>query len=199
MIHAVVLAAGAGRRFGGPAGAKLWAPWWGKPVIEHVFDTLTVLEREGTIEGTLVVHSPTGDRVKESAVTHGFDAVLASRAEQGLSESLKAAFTTLEAATTRRTTAALICLADQPALSLGTVRALVAAAGGNPAVLLRPRYAEAPDAPGHPTVLGRTHWPLSQETTGDRGLDPILTIHHLAWTEIPTPGSNPDIDTPADL
>ena len=44
--------------------------------------------------------------------------------------------------------AALICLGDQPRLSLDTIRSVITAGDGSPSALVRPRYREAADEPG---------------------------------------------------
>jgi CTP:molybdopterin cytidylyltransferase MocA len=197
VIHAVVLAAGLGTRFG-PAGAKLQAGWRGRPLIVHVLSTIALARETGLLGGGVVVYGPGNPAVRDQATSHELDAVLASRASQGISESLKAGFAALEATTSTTVTAALVCLGDQPGLSLGTIRALLAPGAGAD-VLRRPRYEDQPDAPGHPVLIGRRHWPLIDATTGDRGLDPILASKGLARTSIAVAGSNPDVDTPTDL
>jgi CTP:molybdopterin cytidylyltransferase MocA len=111
---------------------------------------------------------------------------------------LKAGFAAIDAMAPPSVTAALVCLGDQPALTLGTIRALVGS-GASAEVLRRPRYADEPGVPGHPVLIGRRHWPLIDRTTGDRGLDPVIAAHGLRWTAMPVAGSNPDVDRPADL
>lgn len=147
-----------------------------------------------------MVHRPDGTLIRDFAVAAGFDAVLAERAAGGISESLKAGMVALRAATTRKTcTAAVVCLADQPLMSADTIGALVAAAEGSDARLIRPQYLEGPPGPGHPVLIGRAHWDLVAETRGDQGLEPILRAHGLAWRIIDVAGANPDVDTPDDL
>jgi CTP:molybdopterin cytidylyltransferase MocA len=197
-IGVVVLAAGAGTRFG-PGLGKLLQPWRGRTLIEHVLATIVSARAQGLVGDGYVVHGPGGDQIRDLAIAHGFDAVLTSGARRGISESLKAGFTVLEAETAPTISAALVCLGDQPLLSTATIGELVASAGPSPFALVRPRYRNAPDAPGHPVLIGRTHWPLVQETAEDRGLDPVLARHELHWTVLDVEGRNPDVDTPADL
>ncbi len=165
-----------------------------------MLDTLVEARERGFLAGGVVVHRPEGSLIRDLAVAAGFDAVLAERAGAGISESLKAGIVALKAATTRKTgTAALVCLADQPLLSTSTIAALVAAADGSDSRLIRPRYVEGPAEPGHPVLIGRAHWDLVAETRGDRGLEPVLEAHALAWRVIDVAGANPDVDTPDDL
>ena len=42
-------------------------------------------------------------------------------------------------------------------------------------------------------------WPLVADASGDRGLGPILAAHPALVAEVDLGGSNPDVDTPADL
>jgi CTP:molybdopterin cytidylyltransferase MocA len=199
LVSAVVLAAGFGRRFG-PDGRKLLTPWRGRSLIEHVLATVVSARNEGLIGSGLVVHGPNprGDEIRDLASSSGLDAVLVEKPERGLSESLQAGFTILEAsAPPHRQTAALVFLGDQPAVALGTIRALVEKA--SPFALVRPRYRDQPDAPGHPVLIGRAHWGLVGETSGDRGLDPVIEAHALAWDLVEVEGRSPDIDIMADL
>jgi CTP:molybdopterin cytidylyltransferase MocA len=65
--------------------------------------------------------------------------------------------------------------------------------------VVRPRYAERPDEPGHPLILDRTVWPLADAAAGDAGLGPILRQQPELMQYVDLPGANPDIDQPADL
>jgi CTP:molybdopterin cytidylyltransferase MocA len=197
VIHAVVLAAGLGTRFG-PGGAKLQAVWRGQPLIAHVLSAVARARDERLIADGILVYGPGGDLLREAARAYQLDAVYAPRAAQGISESLKAGFAALDAMAPPSVTAALVCLGDQPAITLGTIRALVGP-GAGPEVLRRPRYADEPATPGHPVLIGRRHWPLVDATTGDRGLDPVIAAKGLRWTAVPVAGRNPDVDTADDL
>lgn len=162
--------------------------------------TLARAVKDRIITGGVLVYGPGGEVLRDLATSAGFDAVQASRAERGISESLKAGIVTLSATTTPRDVrSALICLGDQPLLRLETIAAVVAASGEGGTRLVRARYRDDPDHPGHPVQVGRAHWHLITETEGDRGLDPIIRAHGLAWREVEVDGSNPDVDTQADL
>jgi molybdenum cofactor cytidylyltransferase len=186
-----VLAAGAGRRFGGE-GAKLLAPWLGRALLEHVLATVVAARRAGLVQAGVVVHPPGGGAIREAALAAGLVPVPAEGPD--LSASLRSGIAALPGGD-----AALILLGDQPVVKLETIRALIQAAPRLTESLVRPRYREAPDVPGHPALVGRTHWPLAGEARGDRGLDPLLAARGLRWREIEVEGTNPDVDTPADL
>jgi CTP:molybdopterin cytidylyltransferase MocA len=91
--------------------------------------------------------------------------------------------------------AAMIVLGDQPLLSLDIVRAVCQCAAQHPRSIVRPRFAEAPDAPGHPVVVPREHWHLITTTSGFRDADRA----DVSTVFVPLPGQSPDVDTTSDL
>ncbi|MCC7133108.1 MAG: NTP transferase domain-containing protein [Gemmatimonadales bacterium] len=194
-----MLAAGSGTRFG-TGQNKLLARWRGRSLIEHVLATVVSARTEGLLGPVVVVHSPAAPEVGAFATEAECDAVMVTRERPAIAESIKAGFVALEAVhDLRGVTAALLILGDQPRLSVDAIRALVNRGAGSPLVLARPRYAAAPETPGHPVLLGRSHWPLVSLTEGDRGLDRIVADRGLQWDRVDLPGDNPDVDTAADL
>jgi molybdenum cofactor cytidylyltransferase len=111
----------------------------------------------------------------------------------GLSSSLRLGLGALHAG------AALVLLADQPLVRLDVVAVLVAAWHERLGLLIRPRYARSPDEPGHPVLLDRSLWPLADRLEGDAGIGRLLDPGAPGAAFIDVPGSNPDVDTPADL
>ena len=98
--------------------------------------------------------------------------------------------------------AAVLLLGDQPRVRRDVIAELVAAAQGAAArsserPIVAPRYAR--DAASNPVVLLRAGWPLIDELEGDRGLGPLIAARPELVTWLPVAGSNPDVDTPADL
>jgi molybdenum cofactor cytidylyltransferase len=95
--------------------------------------------------------------------------------------------------------AVIVLLGDQPGTTAETIAALIAAwrSGGGP--VIRPRYADAPGAPGHPLLLDRAAWLLASMLEGDAGFGPLLASGRLTTTYLDRPGANPDIDTRSDL
>jgi molybdenum cofactor cytidylyltransferase len=113
--------------------------------------------------------------------------------EAGISHSIRLG---LDAAAAQQTLdALLLLLGDQPLVEVETMRRLIEAwrKGGGPVV--RPRYRDQPDIPGHPVLLDRRVWPTCRRAVGDSGLAGLLPDADI----IDVPGDNPDIDTPADL
>ncbi len=67
------------------------------------------------------------------------------------------------------------------------------------AAVVRPRYSDSPDEPGHPVLLDRDAWGLAERLTGDQGLGRALSNAPELVVHVDVDGANPDVDTPADL
>ena len=191
----VVLAAGRGSRFG--AAAKLLAELHGRPVLQHVLDAAAQVEPSVTV---VVL----GDQAAaaEAAIRWRTERrVVNPRPGRGLSSSVRLGLATLDDAASHPTgsavelMAALILLGDQPHVSVPVLRALLGAPLHRPIVV--PRYAEGGGP--NPVLLRRPAWSLTAALDGDRGFGPLIALHSGSVMEIPVPGSNPDIDTLADL
>jgi molybdenum cofactor cytidylyltransferase len=191
-VHALLLAAGQGARFGGN---KLLAPLHGRPLIAHAAGTLAQAIMDGVLAGGVAVISPGAAVVLRALDTTGLTLVENPDAAAGMATSLQHGLQAL-AVQEPRVDAALIVLADQPGLRLDVIAAVVshwARSGGT----TRPRYAASPDEPGHPVLLDRADWPLANRLTGDQGLRHLLAGRPVTLVDVP--GVNPDVDTPADL
>ena len=185
---AVVLAAGASRRFGAP---KMLAPLGGRPVLQHVLDALA---GAGLVDVVVVL----GDQAAaiRAAVSWRSERIeLNPRPTDGLSSSLRIGLDV--AAEDRTIDAVLVLLGDQPAVRPAVISAVLAAAETSPQPIVRVRYADD-DAP-NPVLVRRAAWVLAAGLSGDRGLGPLLIEHPDLVTEVALPGDNPDIDTPEDL
>lgn len=181
-----MLAAGAGSRFGG---GKLLATLEGRPILQHVLDTLAAA---GLRDVILVLGSDAA--AVEAAVTWRHERrVLNPAPERGLSSSVQVGMSALDP----EVPAVLIVLGDQPRLAAATIRALVDAVPDAARPIVVPRY---PDDRGrNPVLLHRAAFGLVSDASGDRGLGPILAAHPELVHEIAVLGANPDVDTPADL
>jgi molybdenum cofactor cytidylyltransferase len=187
-VTAVVLAAGASRRFGAP---KMLAPLGGRPVLQHVLDALA---GAGLVDVVVVL----GDQAAaiRAAVSWRSERIeLNPRPMDGLSSSLRVALDV--AAEDRSVDAVLVLLGDQPAVRPAVISAVLAAAETSPQPIVRVRYADD-DAP-NPVLVRRAAWVLAAGLSGDRGLGPLLIERPDLVTEVAAPGANPDIDIPEDL
>ncbi len=191
-VHALLLAAGQGLRFGG---GKLLAPLHGRPLIAHAAEALAESIERGVLAGGIAVLPAGVPGLVGPIEAAGLTPVENPDAAIGMSTSIRQGLAWL-AGQRPRVYGALIVLADQPALSPAVITQVV---GGwrLSGKSTRPRYAATPEAPGHPVLLDRSDWPLADRLTGDQGLRSLL--HGVALTLVDVPGANPDVDTPADL
>jgi molybdenum cofactor cytidylyltransferase len=185
-VGAVVLAAGASERFGG---VKALARLRGRPLLQRVLDVVAASD----LGPVVVVLGQAAEQIQAGIAWRGERIVRNPDPQAGLSSSLRTGM----AALADEVDAALLLLADQPLVRADVIGALVAAleVTGRPVVV--PRYA-AGGGP-NPALVARRAWPLVAESSGDRGLGPVLQAHPDLVRAVPVPGSNPDVDTRADL
>ncbi len=191
-VGGLVLAAGLSRRFGG---SKLLATFRGRALVDHVLGAASSARRLGVISSVHVVVAAGTDAIATLARGSGASVVVNPHPARGLSSSLKLGL----AALPPDIDSALLLLGDQPLVRLEVMEALVASRSGGGGDVIRPRYANSPDIPGHPVLLGREAWPLIAGLEGDAGLGVLLASGATGVTFIDVPGGNPGVDTPADL
>ena len=187
-VAAVVLAAGSSSRFGSP---KALAELEGKPILEHVLDAV----REAGIDEIVVVLGHAGDEIQQG-IEWLDERLVRNPDPRELSSSLQIGLDALDESDPP-VQAAVLVLGDQPRTRPSVIRALIAATRTSELPIVVPRYAEGGGA--NPVLLRREAFDLADEATGDRGLAPILDVRPELVLEVPVAGSNPDIDTPADL
>ena len=187
-VAALVLAAGASSRFGSP---KALAAFEGKPLLEHVLDAV----REAGIDEIVVVLGHAAEEIEdgiewlsERRVRNPDPRHLASSLQVGI-----AAIAEIEPPVR----GVIIALGDQPLTRPEVIRALVSAARTSDRPVVVPHYSDGGGA--NPVFVRATAFELVDEATGDRGLGPMLSEDPDIVLEVPISGSNPDVDTPADL
>lgn len=185
---AVVLAAGASRRFGSP---KLLAPLGDRPLLQHPLDALAA----AGMDDVVVVVGTGAAEIERAIVWRGERRVVNPRPEDGLSSSVRVGLDA--AAEDPATDAVLVVLGDQPRLRAGVVRAVLDEAERTDRPIVRVRYAE--DGAPNPVLVRRDAWALAAGLDGDRGLGPLLDRRPDLVAEIAVEGVNPDVDTPEDL
>jgi molybdenum cofactor cytidylyltransferase len=186
-IGAVVLAAGAGSRFGG---GKLLAPLDGRPILAHVLEAI----RSAGLSDTVVVLGH-GAEALESAIPWVAERrVVNPDPDAGLSSSLRVGFSALEG---DDLAGVFVVLGDQPLVDPAVFHALSRAHVRAGVAFVAPRYVGGGGA--NPVLVLRAGWPYIAEAGGDRGLGPILAAHPELVAEVELGGSNPDVDTAADL
>ena len=191
-LHALVLAAGGGSRFGG---SKLQARYRDQPLLAYPLALVAAARERGLIRGGHVVIPADDDATRGLVIDMRLQPVLNSASERGLSYSLQLGLAALEEA--EPLDAALVLLGDQPLVRLEVVEAIISAwyAGGE--AIIRPRYEASPDVPGHPVLVARGVWPLIRELQGDVGLGSVGSRPRETLVDVT--GHNPDVDTLGDL
>lgn len=185
-VWAIVLAAGAGSRFGG---GKLLAKLNDVPLAEHV---LVALEAS-PVDETVVVVGADAERLRKVCKPYGVRIVENPDWAQGQSTSVRTGLLSLGL----DAQAAVVLLADQP-FAGGALGRIVAAfeAGARVAV------ATYGGRPRNPVLFSREVWPLLMtELSGDEGARPFLRRHPELVTRVPCDGvGDPaDVDTAEDL
>jgi CTP:molybdopterin cytidylyltransferase MocA len=184
-VIGLVLAAGGGRRYGGP---KALVDWHGRLLVQHAADTLTA----AGCPDVVVVLGAQADRVRAAAPD------LPRTVENpewatGLASSLRTGLAALAGSPAR---AAVVLLADMPGVTPAAVRRVAAFADAG--VLAIGGYG---DRRGHPVLLGRDHWSAVAATaTGDHGARDYLRAHHDQVRVIPVGdvSDDHDLDVPPD-
>ena len=194
-LAALVLAAGAGSRFGGEPGAKLLAEIDGQPMLQRVLDEVHAFGPALTV----VVLGVGAARIEAAIGWRDEIRVRNHQPERGLSSSLQVGIDALRALPDSFD-GAFIVLGDQPRLRADTMRALHAAAtharpADRPAVV--PRYVS--EGPRNPVLLLRPAWSWIDDLEGDHGLGRLVQSRPDQVLEVMVEGEMPDVDTPDDI
>ena len=184
-FHALVLAAGAGSRFGG---GKLTAPWRGAPLIHAALRSAAA----APVEAVTVVLGSDAEGVRAAARTFAASSPLrfvkAADWSLGLSASLRAGVAALPA----DAEAAFVFLGDMPCIPASVLPPLASA-------VLAGAPAAAPTHQGrrgHPVLLGRALLNRVSTLTGDEGARRLLNTVHVAEVVSLSEGVLFDVDTP---
>jgi CTP:molybdopterin cytidylyltransferase MocA len=186
-VCAVLLAAGAGSRFGG---SKLLAPYGGRPLIEAALSNLA----GSAVDATVVVVGDGASALREVCEKYGVRVVENPDWAQGQSTSVRAGL----AACGPDVRAAVVLLADQPLVGAGAVERLVEAFEEGAKVAV----ATYDGRPRNPVLFSREVWPLVlRELSGDEGARVFIRGHpelieHVACDGV---GDTADVDTREDL
>ncbi len=177
----LLLAAGAGTRMGQPKAlvSDEDGTWLARGV--RVLD-------EGGCAGVTVVLGARSSEAVSFLDGLGVDVVVAHDWENGMSASLVAGL----AAMPGDVDAALVHLVDLPDVTTDVVQRILANGSGRDA-LTRASYG---GRPGHPVLLGRSHWAaVAAITTGDRGARDYLDAHAPLAVECGDLATGVDVDT----
>lgn len=182
----LVLAAGAGRRFGGPkalARTPEGATWVSRAV--------GMLRAAGCSDVLVALGAAADDAVP--LVPAGAAVVMVADWAGGVSAALRAG---LRAAAPLPAQALLITPVDTPDAAPSAVARLLAAV--EPRLETALAQAVYGGVPGHPVLIGRAHWePLAAGVSGDRGARPYLVAHGVLEVECGDLWSGADLDESA--
>ena len=182
-VCGLLLAAGAGRRMGGP---KALVELDDEPLVQRGVRLLAA----GGCEPVVVVVGAAADRVRPLCA--GAQVVEAPDWATGMAASLRAG---LAAAVGE---ACVVALVDQPGVTPAAVERLLAAHRGG-AVAAVATYA---GRPRNPVLLDRSVWSdVAAAAAGDEGARPWLRAHPelVVQVDCTDVGSPDDVDTPQDL
>jgi CTP:molybdopterin cytidylyltransferase MocA len=172
----LLLAAGEGRRFGGP---KQLARIAGRPLIEHALDALRGLDR------VVVVLGARAEEIRAGADLGDAEIVLCADWAEGMGASLRHGLAALGGAGE-----VVIVLADQPFITAAVVERVRSAPGD----AARAVY---DGAPGHPVVVRGPLLARAGELRGDAGFRGLLdAATEVECADLADPR---DIDTRDDL
>ncbi len=192
-VAGLLLAAGAGRRMGGPK--SLLRDPHGVPFLDRAVGLLL----DGGCTTVTVVLGASAEEARVLLDEAGWsedpavDVVVAHDWDEGMGASLRAG---LRALAGRGGEAALVTLVDLPDVDERVLRRVMTADRG-PGALVRSTYG---GEPGHPVLIGRDHWAGVVETAaGDRGARTYFRTHEPLACECGDLATGRDLDRPEDL
>lgn len=184
-VAGLLLAAGAGRRYGMP---KALVEDAGRLLVERAMATLV----GGGCAPVVVVLGAAADKVLARAELAGATVVVNPDWASGMGSSLRAGLAALDGlgapadlggpvGVGARVEAACVLLVDTPGITAGAVRRVAGLAA--PAALGVATYH---GEPGHPVLLGRDHWgAVADLAVGDVGARRYLARHPELVTSVP--------------
>ena len=183
-IAGLVLAAGAGRRFGAP---KPLAELDGRPLLEHVLAALAAVPALDRVAVTLGAHA---EEILARVDLHGAEPIRVEQWAEGQAASLRAGVAALASGAD----AILVTLGDQPLLTPATIVRVLDAWDGEAAAV----RAVHGGRPGHPVLLTRRLYAAVAELRGDAGARSLLEAAGAVEVDC---GSDAvlDVDTAAQL
>ncbi|MFD7308762.1 NTP transferase domain-containing protein [Promicromonospora sp. NPDC059942] len=181
----IVLAAGAGTRFGMPK--ALARSDGGTPWLELACQALV----DGGCADVVVVLGARADEAERLALADARP-VVADEWESGLAASLR---TGLASAQDTGADVAVVSLVDLPGLRADSVRRVLKPFDEPDAARHALARATYDGRPGHPVLLGREHWAaLAGSVRGDSGAGQYLLAHGAVGIDCTDLGGGDDVD-----
>jgi CTP:molybdopterin cytidylyltransferase MocA len=183
-VGCLVLAAGAGRRFG--AGPKQLAPLAGRPLLEHALAHAA----EAPVDRVVAVLGAGAAKIAAGVDLHDAEPLVCVGWEEGMAAPLRDGIAALADCE-----AAVVLLGDQPLVGPAAVERVLAGRGaGLDAV--RATYG---GDPGHPVLIERRLFAAVAGIRGDSGARSLLTAERTRAVPCDDVADPIDVDTPADL
>jgi molybdenum cofactor cytidylyltransferase len=186
-IGGLVLAAGAGRRFGS---VKQLAELDGMPLLQHAVDAMLAVP---VIDPIRVVLGAGADRVRAAVDLGAASALVCEDWEEGMAASLRCGVRALPGCAW-----IVVTLGDQPRITPQVIAAVVDRAEGAPAGTAAVR-ATYDGVAGHPVALGAPLLALVEELRGDVGARELLAHAAVRTLEVGHLCRPDDVDTPEHL
>lgn len=186
MIGGVILAAGAGRRYGA---VKQLAEFGGRPLLAHAIDAMVAVP---AIAPIIVVLGSDAAEVAGGVDLRGAEPLVCEDWEEGMAAPLRAGIEALDA---RGADAAVITLGDQPFITPQIIAGVIDHAGPRRQAV-RATY---DGRPGHPVLITRPLFASVMELRGDVGARDLLAGANVGHWECGHLGRDDDIDTPDQL
>ena len=177
-LPALILAAGAGSRFG--AEPKLLAELEGRPVVAHVVDAAAAAR---SVSRVVVVIGARARLLTRAVWQPGVELVECSDWRGGQSASLRCGLRAIGGAER-----ALVLVGDQPGVTAAAIDRVAAEVPGS-----RAAY---DGRPGHPALLGPDLIAAARALEGDQGLRDVTSWRLVECGDV---ADGRDVDTPADL
>jgi molybdenum cofactor cytidylyltransferase len=186
VIAGAILAAGEGRRFGGP---KQLADLDGRPLLEYAIRAMVAVP---AIERIAVVIGSHAEEIREQVDVYDAEWVVCEEWREGMAASLRAAIRALEPDDPE---ALVITLGDQPFITPQVIAAILTEVDDGD-LAARAVY---DGQPGHPVIVTRDLLPVFGEVRGDEGARRVLEARGVRRWECGHLCRNDDVDTPEDL
>jgi molybdenum cofactor cytidylyltransferase len=183
----VVLAAGAGRRFGG---AKQLAELGGRPLLQHAVDTACAAAE---LDRVVVVLGARAAEVRQALDPGRADVVDCDGWEEGLAASLRRGVEEAGDADW-----VVVLLGDEPDLPASAIARVAQAAASAPPEVGAVR-ATWDGRPGHPVALRRALAARAAQLRGDVGARALLDVTAMLEVDCGDLGAPADVDTREDL
>lgn len=185
-VAAIILAAGASRRFGRP---KLLLDWHGKPLLAHVVDAVLA----SAARPVMVVLGANEPATREALGNRPVEIVVNPNWAEGQSTSVRAGLAALPS----NAGGVLFVLADQPHVTPDLLNRLIERFLAAGAPIVEPRWG---DRPGSPVLFAREMFGELMQLTGDRGGRLLVNQYadRVAAVTVDDLATLQDIDTPED-